>query len=129
MRIWRSSGDDRRGANAPADGAHPHFSRPAREDLDHILAVSLERWGDRGRARYMALISTALRQIGRSPHCTASRDRSEVAGGLRSLHLREVRRANTVKAPVHVVFYTVDPIEIVRVLHERMEPTMHVAAR
>ena len=106
----------------------PRFrlSDPAREDLEHILSVSLERWGSRGRERYSALIAAALREIGRSPTGGATRERSEVAEGLRSLHIRQTKRAGTVKSPVHVIFYRVGPpIEIVRVLHDRMDPSAH----
>jgi toxin ParE1/3/4 len=106
----------------------PRFrvSDPAREDLEHILSTSAERWGTRGRERYASLIAAALREIGRSPTGGATRERSEVAEGLRSLHVRQARRASTVKSPVHVIFYRVGPpIEIVRVLHERMDPTAH----
>jgi plasmid stabilization system protein ParE len=52
--------------------------------------------------------------------------------GIRSLHLRHVRAENAdaiVAKPVHVLYYrVVEPgvIEIVRVLHERMEPSLHI---
>ena len=44
------------------DGAL-RISGPARGDLEHILATSLERWGEAGRARYAALLTTAMRAI------------------------------------------------------------------
>ena len=110
----------------------PRFvvSGPAREDLAHILTTSLARWGEAGRARYAALIAAALREIARAPHAGATRNRSDLADGLRSLHIRHARHANTVKSPAHVIFYRVGAaIEIVRVLHERMEPSVHLANR
>ncbi len=54
---------------------------------------------------------------------------------LRSLHIQHGRnesREAPVAAPVHIVFYRVarpDLIEVVRVLHERMEPNLHLVVR
>jgi len=54
---------------------------------------------------------------------------------LRSLHVRHSRnesREASVAAPVHIVFYRVahpDLIEVIRVLHERMEPNLHLVVR
>jgi toxin ParE1/3/4 len=51
---------------------------------------------------------------------------------MRSYHLRYVRggaATTTVRRPVHVLYYRVVErglIEIVRVLHERMEPSRHI---
>lgn len=104
------------------------ISAPAREDLASILAASMERWGDRGRARYAALLTTAMQAIARDPMGPNTRDRDELHRGVRSFHLRSVRKAHAVHAPVHVVFFRSvgDIVEIVRVLHERMEPSVHV---
>lgn len=105
------------------------ISGPARDDLSRILATSLERWGEAGRARYAALLAAALRTIAGNPQPSATRERAEVLAGLRSLHIRHVRGAHRVKDPVHVIFYRLDAdlVEVMRVLHERMEPTLHVA--
>ena len=60
-----------------------------------------------------------------------TRDRGELLNGLRSLHLRHVRTdvsVAKVKAPVHNLYYRrIGPglVEILRVLHERMEPSLH----
>jgi toxin ParE1/3/4 len=99
------------------------ISGPARGDLEQILATSLERWGEAGRA--------AMRAIARNPEGSATRERHEVSPGVRSLHVRHARGARGVRDPVHVVFYRLDSdvVEVVRVLHERMEPTLHLATR
>jgi toxin ParE1/3/4 len=106
------------------------ISAPARGDLEQILATSLERWGEAGRARYAALLAAALRAIARDPTGSATRDRAELAAGVRSMHIRHARAARGVKDPVHVIFFRLvaDVVEVVRVLHERMEPTAHVGA-
>ena len=107
------------------------ISAPARGDLEHILATSLERWGEAGRARYAALLAAALRAIARDPKGSATRERPELLAGVRSLHIRHARGAGSVKDPVHVIFYreSDELIDIVRVLHERMEPTLQMERR
>ncbi len=104
------------------------ISTPARADLAAILATSQERWGDDGRARYAALLAAALQAIGRDATGPMTRDRDELLPGIRSYHTRNVRKTHGVQGPVHVVFYraTGPLIEVVRVLHERVEPAFHL---
>jgi len=105
------------------------ISGPARTDLATILATSLERWGAEGHARYAALLVAAMKLIARDPEGPTTRDRPELSLGIRSFHLKSARRGQGVDAPVHVVFYrrSASVVEIVRVLHERMEPSHHLA--
>lgn len=108
------------------------LSGPARADLAGILATSLERWGEDGRARYAALLAAAMRSIAAAPEAPATRDRAELVPGVRSFHVRQVRGAHGVKTPVHVLYFRVTSssvIEIVRVLHERMEPSLHLPSK
>lgn len=104
----------------------------ARADLAQILAVSAERWGLEGRRRYAAVLTAAMRKVAAEPDSAVTRDRAELARGVRSFHLRHAGIGDTearVKRPVHVLFYRVvhpDLVEIVRVLHERMEPSGHL---
>lgn len=104
------------------------LSRAARADLARILATSLERWGEAGRARYQAVVATALQTVARAPDGPTTRDRSELSPGLRSFHLQHARRGQRVDEPVHVIYFraTASTIEIVRVLHERMDPGRHL---
>ena len=111
--------------------ARYRLSRPAQSDIVNILAMSAKRWGDEGRHRYSAMLAAAMRKAALNPDGHVTRDRADLLPGLRSLHLRHVRgEANTkVRNPVHVLYYRpVEPglIEIVRVLHERMEPGLHL---
>ncbi len=108
------------------------ISDPAREDLGNILATSAERWGDEGQERYAALLVAALRTIARDPVGPTTRDRAALLPGLRSFrsfHVQHARRRSVVDDSVHVMFYRAaeSAIEIVRVLHERMDPASHVA--
>jgi toxin ParE1/3/4 len=105
------------------------LSRLARADLVRILAASAARWGVEGRRRYSALIAIAMRQVANDPEGRATRGRDDLLRGLRSFHVRHVRAEPNVKKPVHILYYrAVAPglIEIVRVLHEHMEPSRHV---
>ena len=110
------------------------LARPAQADLEQILATSTERWGNESRRRYAALLVAGMRHVAADPKSPLTRDRKDLLAGIRSLHLRHVRRgrrAGSVKQPVHVIYYRVvqpDVVEIVRILHERMDPTRHLDA-
>ena len=110
------------------------LSSLARTDLARILAVSEERWGPEGRRHYAALLTAAMRKVAAQPDGATTRDRAELSRGVRSLHLRHARVGDggaRVRRPVHVLFYRVvrpGLVEIVRVLHERMEPSQQPAA-
>ncbi|HSF15992.1 MAG TPA: hypothetical protein VLK65_10615 [Vicinamibacteria bacterium] len=73
-----------------------------------------------------------MRKIAADPERPTTRDRNDLFPGIRSLHLRHARRerlASSVRHPVHVIYYRVSEpgvVEIVRVLHERMEPSRHL---
>lgn len=107
------------------------LAHPARADLVNILTVSAERWGREGRRRYARLLLAAMRQIAAEPQGPLSRKRSEVAAGLRSFHVRHAHHRDVpkVRQPVHILYYRIAKpgvVEIVRVLHERMDPSRHV---
>ena len=95
----------------------------------NILATSAERWGTEGRRRYAILLAAAMRIIAADPEGPLTHTRQELLPGLRSFHLRHARGdapQAKVRKPVHVLYYrALQPglIEIVRVLHERMEPS------
>ena len=108
------------------------LARPAQIDLANILATSGERWGTEGRQRYATLLADAMRQVAAEPGGPLTRTRPELRSGIRSFHVRSTRRSADgaqVRRPVHVLYYRVAEegvIEIVRVLHERMEPRRHL---
>jgi toxin ParE1/3/4 len=101
-------------------------------DITSLLRVSETMHGVEARIRYRALLTAALRRIAADPHGRSTTDRSELAEGVRSLHIRH-SRAESLQArvgdPTHVIFYRApEPglIEIVRVLHERIEPSRYL---
>jgi toxin ParE1/3/4 len=108
------------------------IAQPAQTDLGNILATSAEQWGTDGRRRYVLLLAAAMRTVAANPEGPLTQSRDELSPGLRSLHLRHARDKAPqakVKKPVHVLYYRpIQPglIEIVRVLHERMEPSRHI---
>jgi len=108
--------------------ANVRISRRAYADLAELLATSLERWGEDGRARYRSLLATAMRELGADPEHLMSKDCRELAPRLRSFHVRHMGRDHGVKAPVHVIYYRKAraSVVIVRVLHERMKPSVHL---
>jgi toxin ParE1/3/4 len=106
----------------------------ARADLAQILATSVERWGIETKRRYAAVLAAGMRKVAAEPEAPATRDRVELSRGIRSFHLRNALAGKAeaqVRRPVHVLYYrVVGPglVEIVRVLHERMEPSRHIEA-
>jgi toxin ParE1/3/4 len=79
------------------------LSGPARADVAHILATSAERWGVETRRRYAAILAAAMRKVAADPKGPATHK--------------------------HILYYRVivpGLVEIVRVLHDRMEPSRHL---
>jgi toxin ParE1/3/4 len=112
--------------------ARYRLSNPAKSDIVSILRASQSMHGGEARIRYRGLLTAALRRIAASPAGISTVDRSDLFTDLRSFHIRHARaesREAAVGEPVHVIFYrAMEPglIEIVRVLHERMEPGLHL---
>jgi toxin ParE1/3/4 len=108
------------------------LTRSAEADLARILAVSAERWGSDGRQRYEALLFNAIEQLAAQPEGPLTRKRNDVGSRVRSFHVRHTRRerrGERISQPVHVIYYRARRggiIEIVRILHERMEPRRHL---
>jgi len=108
------------------------LSGPAKADISSILRTSETQHGNDARTRYRGLLTAAMRRIAADPQGLATADRSELLDGLRSLHIRHSRNESheePVGDPVHVIFYrAVEPefFEIVRVLHDRMEPSQYM---
>jgi toxin ParE1/3/4 len=113
--------------------ARYRLSEPAKADIATILRRSEELHGKEARARYRACLTTAMRHVAADPEGGATVDRADLDPGIRSFHIRHSRgqsRQPSVANPVHVLFYRVISsgiVEIVRVLHDRMEPRWHIA--
>src|SRR5205823_5255287 len=80
----------------------------ARADLAQVLATSVERWGIEGKHRYAAVLAAGMRKVAAEPEGPATRDRVELARGIRSFHVRNARVGKAeaqVRKPVHVLYY------------------------
>ncbi len=108
------------------------LSKPAKADIATVLRKSETMHGVEARMRYRALLAAAIRRVAADPSGLFTVDRSDVLASIRSFHIRHSRnesREAPVGDPVHVIFYrAVKPgfVEIVRALHERMEPNRHI---
>lgn len=87
----------------------------AATDLKGIWRYSFERWGAEQADRYLFELEAGIAQLAGNPQLGKARE--AIRPGYRSLQLAR-----------HSVFYrlTGDAVEIVRVLHERMEPGAHL---
>jgi toxin ParE1/3/4 len=112
--------------------ARYRLSSLAKADIAFLLRDSQARYGVEARLRYRGLLAAAMRRVAADPTGRSTVDRSELLPALRSFHIRHCRaesREAPVGEPVHVIFYRAGErglVEIVRVLHERMDPGRHV---
>jgi toxin ParE1/3/4 len=112
--------------------ARYRLTKSAKADIGSLLRTSAAVHGREARTRYEALLLAALRRVARDPEGLSTIARQDLRPGMRSFHIRHSRSDSSeapVGDPVHVIFYrAVTPglVEIVRVLHERMEPSRHV---
>lgn len=112
--------------------ARYRLSEGAEADIAAILERSETLHGKEARIRYRACLTAAMRRVAADPEGPLTADRAALAPGLRSFHIRHSRtesREAPVADPVHVVFYRMlrpGLVEIVRLLHDRMEPRRHV---
>jgi toxin ParE1/3/4 len=104
----------------------------ARGDIARILGTSAERWGTEARRRYAVVLAAAMRKVAVDPEGPTTRGRPDLLPGIRSFHIRHAASRDVearVSRPVHILYYRVITpglIEIVRVLHDRMDPAKHL---
>jgi plasmid stabilization system protein ParE len=103
----------------------------ARRDIKAILLHSSRMFGPAQRQVYSGLIQKALRRIAEEPLCVGSKSVEELRSGLRSLHVAQV--AGRQSAAARVIFYSAVKVgetwsvTVIRVLHDRMDPDLHIA--
>lgn len=111
--------------------ARYRLTEPAKADVAAILRTSEKRHGKQARIRYRALLSAAMRRVAADPEGPSTIDQSGLMPGMRSFHIRHARADSgeaKVAHPVHVLFYRIvapGELEIVRIMHDRMEPGRH----
>jgi toxin ParE1/3/4 len=90
-------------------------SRAALQDFEAIALYTDAQWGRDQRLRYMTEIENRLVDLRRHPQAAPSR--ADIRGGYRAARVAS-----------HVIYFQVvgDCLELVRVLHARMDPTRHL---
>ena len=91
------------------------FSPDAQADIDAIWENTFDAWGEVQAEAYVQLFQTASLTLAKSPR--VGRDNSEVRHGYRRYNVGS-----------HVVFYRIgdDFVDIVRILHQRMDFDRHL---
>ena len=99
-----------------------HRSPLAKADISVVLAYTRDRWGPVQAAKYADLIDAAADAIGETPHL--GRPRFGVRAGILAHHIgRPGKKAS------HFLYYRIKSngdVEVVRFLHERMDPGLHL---
>lgn len=98
--------------------AKRRITRLARRDLLGIGRYTRARWGKEQRDRYLGQLYRRFDDLGDDPYLIGSVACDELRPGYRRFH--EGR---------HMIFFRVRPsrwVEIIRVLHDRMLPELHL---
>lgn len=87
----------------------------AQRDLSSIWDYTVERWDERQAETYVLEIKGAIERIAEQPD--RGRGVDEIRLGYRRYAIGS-----------HVVFFTVheEGVDVIRVLHQRMDPTRHL---
>lgn len=115
--------------------ARYRLSEPAEADVAAILRRSEELHGKQASTRYRACLTAAMRRVAIDPEGRSTVDHADLVPDIRGFRIRHSRnesREAPVANPVHVIFYRIvrpGVVEIVRVLHDRMEPNEHLGSR
>ena len=114
--------------------ARYRLSPQAEQDIEAILAWTHEKFGEKARLRYEALLTRAILDVAEIPERVGSHHRPEIRAGARTYHLRHSRdrvqrSVGRVQRPRHFLLYrTLDDgnTEIGRVLHDGMDLGRHL---
>src|SRR5262249_13984257 len=96
----------------------------AEVDFANILSWTTENFGARQSRVYQDTLFRAIGELADGPDVAGSRTRDEIMSGLRTLHVAQRGRRGS-----HFLMYRAAPnrtIEIVRILHDRMDLQRHV---
>ena len=109
------------------------LSDAAGRDIINVLKWSETQFGAQAAARYRALLTQALCDLEADPERAGSRERPELAEGVRTYHLlfsrgRSGATAGLVRNPRHFVIYrrVGNVIEVARVLHDARDLHRHL---
>lgn len=123
-------------ANVPEAGGRVRIvlAPIARSDIREALIWSQERFGERASARYRALLKQALRDIAADPERPGSKERPDLARGIRTYHPffngdRARGGWGTVRKPRHLLVYRQrgqGGIDVPRMLHDSRDLERHL---
>jgi len=101
-----------------------HLGAAAEVDFANILKWTAENFGARQSRVYRDTLVQAMGDLADGPDAAGAKARDDIIAGLRTLHIaRRGRRGS------HFLMYRAAPnntIEIVRILHDRMELQRHI---
>jgi toxin ParE1/3/4 len=98
----------------------------AEADYQNIIAWTLEQFGDLQARVYADTLSSALVELTAGPTTVGANERSEIGKGLFTLHVARGGRKGR-----HFVLFRIAPdkpqsrIEVLRLLHDAMDPKLH----
>jgi len=98
------------------------FGAAAELDFANIVKWTTENFGARQSRVYRNTLVQAISELADGPDVAGSKARGEIMSGLRTLHIARHGRS-------HFLMYRVAPgmtIEIVRILHERIDFQRHL---
>ncbi len=107
------------------------LSELATSDIEDAWLYTAKTYNADQADDYDTLIWQALRDIRDEPTGPTSRAREDLGAGLRQYHISASKNRSRarIKSPRHMIFYrmgTDGMIEVVRVLHDAMEPSEHI---
>lgn len=94
------------------------LSRLAEKDIEDILSYTIETWGLNQFRNYQKQIEDSLDIISSDPYHPISRNRKDLLNECRSYAFGK-----------HIIFYRVknDIVEIIRILHQKMDFETHIS--
>jgi toxin ParE1/3/4 len=95
----------------------------AEDDLSGIAAWTAAQYGDRQATAYVDAIISTIEELATHDLHPRSKERDEIALGLRSLHMAKRGRRGR-----HLILYQEgqDAVTILRILHDSMELSRHL---
>ena len=103
-------------------GVRVRRSPRAKADINEVLLYTRDAWGAEQAGKYATLIDEAVEAIAENPHL--GRPRFGVRDGVLAHHI-----SRPGKTASHFLYYRIDlngDVEVVRFLHERMDPGLHL---
>ena len=100
------------------------FSKQAAQDIEDVLALTLERFGEKQWERYKQIIRNALLEIAADPEGIHTRRRPEIHPNARTMHL--ARRGQPARQFILYRLAGEPFVDIGRLLHDSMELSRHL---